>query len=98
MSEYTYRPKAGFVVTHFLTVSDVAHSADFYTRVLGGKTVRDGEPTILLAIEQQPIAGSCSSLLLQLGALSARQPALASKESVGEQVADCQRTVPPVRR
>ncbi|MGB8064152.1 MAG: hypothetical protein WCF26_19850 [Candidatus Sulfotelmatobacter sp.] len=26
------------------------------------------KPTILLAIEQQPIAGSCSSLLLQLGA------------------------------
>ena len=25
------------------------------------------KPTILLAIEQQPIAGSCSSLLLQLG-------------------------------
>jgi len=54
----------------------------------------ENKPTILLAIEQQPIAGSCSSLLLQLGALSARQPALASKESVGEQVADCQRTVP----
>jgi recA bacterial DNA recombination protein len=28
------------------------------------------KPTILLAIEQQPIAGSCSSLLLQLGVLS----------------------------
>ena len=26
-------------------------------------------PTILLAIEQHPIAGSCSSLLLQLGML-----------------------------
>jgi hypothetical protein len=25
------------------------------------------KPTVLLAIEQQPIAGSCSSLLLQLG-------------------------------
>jgi len=30
------------------------------------------KPTILLAIEQQPIAGSCSSLLLELGALSTR--------------------------
>jgi hypothetical protein len=29
-------------------------------------------PTILLAIEQQPIAGSCSSLLLQLGVPSTR--------------------------
>jgi len=28
------------------------------------------KPTILLSIEQQPIAGSCSSLLLQLGVLS----------------------------
>src|SRR5262249_30694425 len=27
----------------------------------------ENKPTILLAIEQQPIAGSCSSLLLQLG-------------------------------
>ena len=30
------------------------------------------KPTILLAIEQQPIAGSCSSLLLQLGAAEPR--------------------------
>jgi hypothetical protein len=29
------------------------------------------KPTILLAIEQQPIAGSCSSLLLQLGTADA---------------------------
>jgi len=28
------------------------------------------KPTILLVLEQQPIAGSCSSLLLQLGVLS----------------------------
>jgi hypothetical protein len=31
------------------------------------------KPTILLAIEQRPIAGSCSSLLLQLGVLSSNQ-------------------------
>jgi hypothetical protein len=31
------------------------------------------KPTILLAIEQQPIAGSCSSLLLQLEVLSSNQ-------------------------
>jgi recombination protein RecA len=30
------------------------------------------KPTILLAIEQKPIAGSCSSLLLQLGVVSSR--------------------------
>ncbi len=33
------------------------------------------KPTILLAIEQQPIAGSCSSLLLQLGAAERRNSA-----------------------
>jgi hypothetical protein len=32
------------------------------------------KPTILLAIEQQPIAGSCSSLLLQLGAQGSELP------------------------
>ena len=35
-------PTEGFVVTHFLTVSDVARSADFYARVLGGEVVFDG--------------------------------------------------------
>ena len=35
--------------------------------------------TILLTIEQQPIAGSCSSLLLQLSGLSARYSALGTK-------------------
>lgn len=34
------------------------------------------KPTILLAIEQQPIAGSCSSLLLQLGAAERRKRAV----------------------
>ena len=33
------------------------------------------KPTMLLAIEQQPIAGSCSSLLLQLGAAERRNSA-----------------------
>jgi len=32
------------------------------------------KPTILLAIEQQPIAGSCSSLMLQLGVPSTQYP------------------------
>ena len=41
------------------------------------------KPTILLAIEQQPIAGSCSSLLLQLAVAKRRQNAAhgASRES-----------------
>ena len=47
MSEYTLPPTTGFVVTQFLTVSDVARSADFYTRVLGGNAIRIGEPTII---------------------------------------------------
>jgi hypothetical protein len=38
------------------------------------------KPTILLAIEQQPIAGSCSSLLLQLGVLSTQYSVLSSNE------------------
>ena len=40
------------------------------------------KPTILLAIEQQPIAGSCSSLLLQLGVRSAQYSVLGPKEMV----------------
>ena len=46
-SEYSLPPKAGFVLTHFLTVADVARSADFYARILGGHVLRSGEPTIL---------------------------------------------------
>jgi catechol 2,3-dioxygenase-like lactoylglutathione lyase family enzyme len=40
-------PSEGFVVTHFLVSADVAASRDFYEGVLGGKTVMDGEPTIV---------------------------------------------------
>jgi catechol 2,3-dioxygenase-like lactoylglutathione lyase family enzyme len=46
-AEYTLPPKAGFVLTHFLTVADVARSAEFYSRVLGGQVIRAGQPTIL---------------------------------------------------
>jgi catechol 2,3-dioxygenase-like lactoylglutathione lyase family enzyme len=45
--EYSLPPKTGFVLTHFLTVADVARSADFYARVLGGQILRSGQPTIL---------------------------------------------------
>ena len=40
-------PREGFVVTHFIVAADVARSRDFYTGVLGGKVVLDGEPTIV---------------------------------------------------
>jgi hypothetical protein len=57
-------------------------------------------PTILLALEQHPIAGSCSSLLLQMGVLSSQFPVLSSPNpAVAEnriisinQVDDSQRT------
>jgi len=46
-AEYVLPPKAGFVLTHFLTVADVSRSAEFYARVLGGQVIRAGQPTIL---------------------------------------------------
>lgn len=45
--DHIYAPKEGFVLTHFLTVADVKRSADFYLRILGGKVIRNGEPTII---------------------------------------------------
>ena len=45
--DYQYPPKEGFILTHFLTVADVKRSAEFYLRILGGKVIRDGEPTII---------------------------------------------------
>jgi catechol 2,3-dioxygenase-like lactoylglutathione lyase family enzyme len=46
-AEYSLPPGEGFVLTHFLTVSDVKRSAAFYATVLGGKIVREGEPSIV---------------------------------------------------
>jgi catechol 2,3-dioxygenase-like lactoylglutathione lyase family enzyme len=46
-ADYVLPPKTGFVLTHFLTVADVARSAEFYSRVLGGQVIRAGQPTIL---------------------------------------------------
>jgi hypothetical protein len=40
-------PSEGFVLTHFIVAADVARSRDFYTGVLGGTVVLDGEPTIV---------------------------------------------------
>ena len=45
--DYRLPPKEGFVLTHFLTVSDVKRSAEFYLRILGGRVIRSGEPTII---------------------------------------------------
>lgn len=42
----------------------------------------ENKPTILLAIEQQPIAGSCSSLLLQLG--PSKEEMVPANESAAE--------------
>lgn len=40
-------PAEGFIVTVLLIVEDIARSRDFYTRVFGGKVVRDGTPTMI---------------------------------------------------
>ena len=46
-ADYQYTPKEGFILTHFLTVADIKRSTDFYLRILGGKVIRIGEPTII---------------------------------------------------
>ena len=46
-TQYSLPPTEGFVLTHFLTVADVKRSADFYARVLGGRIVREGGPSIV---------------------------------------------------
>jgi catechol 2,3-dioxygenase-like lactoylglutathione lyase family enzyme len=38
-------PTEGIVLTHFIVSADVERSRRFYTEVLGGETVRSGEPT-----------------------------------------------------
>jgi catechol 2,3-dioxygenase-like lactoylglutathione lyase family enzyme len=40
-------PKEGLVLTHFIVSDDVERSRRFYTDVLGGETVLEGEPTIV---------------------------------------------------
>ncbi len=40
-------PKEGIVLTHFIVSQDVERSRRFYTDVLGGETVLEGEPTIV---------------------------------------------------
>lgn len=40
-------PKEGFVLTHFLVAQDVERSARFYTEILGGEVVMEGEPSVV---------------------------------------------------
>jgi catechol 2,3-dioxygenase-like lactoylglutathione lyase family enzyme len=40
-------PKEGIVLTHFIVSADVERSVRFYTQVLGGETVMEGEPSIV---------------------------------------------------
>ncbi len=45
MADTTYEifPSTGFTVTLFLVSADIKKSLDFYSRILGGKVVMDGE-------------------------------------------------------
>jgi catechol 2,3-dioxygenase-like lactoylglutathione lyase family enzyme len=40
-------PAEGIVLTHFIVSDNVARSRRFYTEVLGGEAVLEGEPTIV---------------------------------------------------
>src|SRR6058998_2229276 len=40
-------PKEGILLTHFIVSDDVERSRRFYTDVLGGQTVRAGEPSFV---------------------------------------------------
>jgi extradiol dioxygenase family protein len=40
-------PEEGILLTHFIVVDDVERSRRFYTDVLGGEAVLEGEPSIV---------------------------------------------------
>jgi catechol 2,3-dioxygenase-like lactoylglutathione lyase family enzyme len=40
-------PSEGILLTHFLVSNDVERSRRFYTEVLGGEAVLDGEPSVV---------------------------------------------------
>ena len=40
-------PTEGILLTHFIVAEDVPRSAAFYSEVLGGELVREGEPSIV---------------------------------------------------
>jgi catechol 2,3-dioxygenase-like lactoylglutathione lyase family enzyme len=41
------RPSQGILLTHFVVADDVERSRAFYSDVLGGETVKEGEPSII---------------------------------------------------
>jgi hypothetical protein len=50
-------PRSGFVLTHFLVVSDQDRSREFYRSVFGATVVLERDPVIL----HSPTAGSSST-------------------------------------
>jgi catechol 2,3-dioxygenase-like lactoylglutathione lyase family enzyme len=40
-------PAEGIVLTHFIVASDVDRTRRFYSDVLGGEVLRDGEPAVV---------------------------------------------------
>jgi lactoylglutathione lyase len=46
-TQFQLPPRDGFIVTHFLVVSDQDRSRDFYTKVFGAQVVRERAPVIL---------------------------------------------------
>ena len=43
-------PKDGFVLTHFLVVSDQGRSREFYKSVFDGQVVRERDPVIVMSL------------------------------------------------
>jgi catechol 2,3-dioxygenase-like lactoylglutathione lyase family enzyme len=46
-TDYTLPPTQGFVLTHFLVVSDQDRSREYYTTLFDGEVVRERDPVIL---------------------------------------------------
>jgi catechol 2,3-dioxygenase-like lactoylglutathione lyase family enzyme len=40
-------PKTGILLTHFIVSEDIERAKHFYSDILGGKVVREGEPTMI---------------------------------------------------
>ena len=47
-------PTEGIMLTHCLVSDDVERSRRFYTGVLGGEVVMEGEPTVTLVTPREP--------------------------------------------
>ncbi|HEX3547703.1 MAG TPA: VOC family protein [Mycobacterium sp.] len=45
--EYELPPRDGFLLTHFVVVSDQDRSRDYYQKVFGAKVIRERDPVIL---------------------------------------------------